>query len=147
MTDICLTGLDKDEDLVCLDREIQHLQTTNYQMEAQLIRLRNQITSMENKLQQTEQEHKVMEEKHKSLCSTLEGLYGSLQQYISGKEHVEKKIPKEAIESFLAGVKEIQGDSGKLNTGAVEVKLENADNEQDLSGNTDSVRASPGIVA
>ncbi|KAJ8033724.1 Myelin transcription factor 1 [Holothuria leucospilota] len=140
-------GLEKDEDLVCLDREIQHLQTTNYQMEAQLIRLRNQITSMENKLQQTEQEHKVMEEKHKSLCSTLEGLCGSLQQYVSGKEHVEKKISKEAIESFLAGVKEIQGDSGKLNTGAVEVKLENTGSEQELSGNTDSVRASPGVVA
>ncbi|XP_071836296.1 uncharacterized protein [Apostichopus japonicus] len=152
-------GLDKDEDLVCLDREIQHLQSTNYQMEAQLIRLRNQITSMENKLQQTEQEHKVMEEKHKSLCSTLEGLCGSLQQYVAtasnlppvpaaNKEQVNKKLSQQAIESFLAGVKEIQRDYSHLKTGKVEVKIERPDpQELPQGGNTDPVRASPGVVA
>lgn len=114
---------------------------------------------MENKLQQTEQEHKVMEEKHKSLCSTLEGLCGSLQQYVAtasnlppvpaaNKEQVNKKLSQQAIESFLAGVKEIQRDYSHLKTGKVEVKIERPDpQELPQGGNTDPVRASPGVVA
>ena len=58
------SGLDNDEDIKGLEREITDMQKNNTRMEAQMIKLRAEITCMENKMQQHEKENQAIEEKN-----------------------------------------------------------------------------------
>nr|XP_054772783.1 myelin transcription factor 1-like protein isoform X6 [Lytechinus pictus] len=113
-------GVENDEELWNLDIEINELQSSNCQMEAQMRRLKTQISTMETKLRQAEQEHRAMEEKHRSLTMQLDGLRNTLIRHLSDVKSVAMSGGREAsllgpsyerMEQFLASLKELDNDA------------------------------------
>eukprot|EP00057_Strongylocentrotus_purpuratus_P022271 XP_011676745.1 PREDICTED: myelin transcription factor 1-like protein isoform X4 [Strongylocentrotus purpuratus] len=113
-------GVENDEELWNLDIEINELQSSNCQMEAQMRRLKTQITTMETKLRQAEQEHRAMEEKHRSLTVQLDGLRNTLIRHLSDVKSVAMSSSREAsllgpsyerMEQFLVSLKELDNDA------------------------------------
>ena len=106
---LCLPGIENDEEIIALEEEIKKLQKSNAQMEAQMMKLRNQISCMETKITQHEKDNETLEERTMKMNDYLMCMRKSLIERLRDIKipHIPETLTEENFDSYIGQLRSL----------------------------------------